>query len=118
MPKEISVGRTVIQPLRTRRESRPTLTRDQWIALISVTSDAVVDPTLWERPGEYLGAKVLMYLDPTLREGLCLGEEFDTRISLLTPAEGWAVVDVCVAYWRRSDLTISLDQFLDALCPP
>ena len=117
MTKDIPVCRTVPQHLMTRQESRPSVTKHQWLALISVTSDAEVDPTLWERPGEYLGAKVLMYLDPTLRARLCLGEEFETRICLLSPAEGWAVVRDCAAFWQRPDPSVSLEQFIDSLGP-
>lgn len=117
MPNQNPNQRTEVQHLRTRKESTPSLTRHQWIALLSVTSDAVVDPDLWERPGEYLGAKVLMYLDSTLRDSLCLGEDFETRITLLPPAEGWALVHVCAAFWHRPDLTVSMDQFIDSLNP-
>ena len=117
MPKVVPVCHRAPQHLRTRQESRPSLTRHQWIALISVTSDAEVDPTLWERPGEYLGAKVLMYLDPTLRARLCLGEEFESMICLLSPAEGWAVVRDCAAFWQRPDPSVSLEQFIDSLGP-
>ncbi|MEI7614811.1 MAG: hypothetical protein WCK63_18075 [Betaproteobacteria bacterium] len=66
----------------------PTLTRDQWVAVLSVSQDADVDPDLWERPGEYFGAKVMMYLEASLRETLNLGEDFETRISLLSETLG------------------------------
>jgi len=93
----------------------PTLTRDQWVAVLSVSQDADVDPDLWERPGEYFGAKVMMYLEASLRETLNLGEDFETRISLLSPAEGWAVVHVCEAYWHRPDPSVSMDEFINWL---
>lgn len=93
-------------------ESRPKLCRPEWVAILSVMGDTEVDPSLWPRPGEFIGTKVLMDLDPLLRKSLSLDEDFELRISHLSSSEGWAMVSIAETYWQHPSTWSSMDDFL------
>ena len=93
-------------------ESRPKLSRPEWVAVLSVMGDTEVDPALWPRPGEYIGTKVLMDLDPLLRRSLSLDEDFELRLSHLSSPEGWAMVSLVESYWNSPAKWASMDDYL------
>ena len=95
-------------------ESRPKLSRPEWVAVLSVMGDAEVDPSIWPRVGEFIGTKVLMDLDPILRKSLCLDEDFELRLSHLSSAEGWAVASITETYWQHPASWSSMDDFLNS----
>ena len=95
-------------------ESRPKLSRHEWVAVLSVMRGAEVDPALWPRVWEFIGTKVLMDLDPLLRKSLSLDEDFELRLSHLSSSEGWTMVSITETYWQHPATWSSMDDYLNS----
>lgn len=81
------------------KQSRPTLTNEQWLAVILVLRDYQIDPSIWPRPGEYIATKLLMSDQQPILDRLLINNEFLSRLSSLSPSEGWAVAQMAEGYW-------------------
>ncbi len=95
-------------------QSRPILTNAQWMASILVLRGGHVDPAIWPRPGEYIATKLLMSDQQPILDRLGIDNEFLGRLSSLSPAEGWAVIQVGENYWIVNPIVGSIEAYLRA----